>query len=105
MRVTLSFAVAGFVIATAAAICMAFQAPEAVIEATLALSPALYLFFERIFASLPINNWQVAESLSFAIVAVINSLVYGMAGAVIAGLLRIWTRRDRSTKSANQRTS
>jgi hypothetical protein len=101
MRVTLRFAVAGFLVATATGICVTSEAPNIIVNITFLLSPA-FLLVEPIWGRMPIDNWVVAWRLSVAIVAVLNGVLYGMVGAVIAGLLQLLRRRRISSNSPGQ---
>jgi hypothetical protein len=96
MRLTILFALAGFLIAIVAAICMSAQASDIAVETMLLLSPAVWLFVEPIWAKIQLDNWALAWWLSVGIAAVLNGLFYGMVGAIIAGLLRIRKRRGDS---------
>jgi hypothetical protein len=96
MRLAVLFALTGFLIAIVAAICMSAQAPDAIVQATLFLSPAVWLFVERVWARIQLNHWVLAWWLSVGIVAVLNALFYGMVGAIITGLLRIRKQRGNS---------
>jgi hypothetical protein len=101
MRLTLRFAIAGFLLATAAGICITSQAPNILVNITILLSPA-FLLIQPIWARMPIKNDVVAWWLSVAIVAILNGVLYGMVGAVVAGLLRFLKRRRSSPNSAGQ---
>ena len=101
MRLTLKFASAGFLVATAAGVCITSRAPNIVVNITILLSPA-FLLIQLVWARMPIKNDVVAWWLSAVIVAVLNAVLYGMFGAVIAGLLRFLKRRRSSSNSAGQ---
>jgi hypothetical protein len=81
-RLIFRFAVAGFVIATMAAFCMVFHAPNVITNLMILVSPGMWLF--------PAIAWGnvVATWFMFGFVAIANAVLYAIVGAVYVGLRR-----------------
>jgi hypothetical protein len=90
----LIFAFTGFLIATLAALCMVFNAPNIVTNFMILVSPGLWLFLQRVFGSVGFTNYRVAWWFSVFLVAVANGMLYAIVGAVIAGLRWMLKQRD-----------
>jgi hypothetical protein len=88
------FAVTGFLIATLAAFCMVFHAPNIITNLMILVSPGSWLFLSRVWSSVGFANSSVAMWFSFGFVAVANGLLYAIVGAAIAGLRWMLKHRD-----------
>jgi hypothetical protein len=88
-KIILCFAVTGFLTCILAAFCMDFEAPNLISN-----SPGLWLFFQRVWGSIPFENGALAMWSSFGIAAIANGLLYAIAGAVIAGLRQVLEHKD-----------
>jgi len=91
----LTFALIGFVLAVLAALCMVFSAPNIITNLMVLVSPGLWLFIERVWGRMPIENYHVSWWLSVCIVAVANGGLYATVGAVVAALR--WALRQKAT--------
>jgi hypothetical protein len=81
-----TFALIGFVLAILAALCMVFSAPNIITNSMILVSPGLWLFIERVWGRMPIENYHVAWWFSVCLVAIANGMLYAIVGAVIVGL-------------------
>ena len=91
----LTFALVGFVLAVLAALCMVFNAPNIITNSMILVSPGLWLFIERVWGSMPIENYHVSWWLSVCLVAVANGGLYAIVGAFIMALR--WALRQKGT--------
>jgi len=89
----LSFALIGFALAVLAALCMVVSAPNIITNSMILVSPGLWLFIERVWGRIPIENYYVSWWLSVCLVAVANSGLYAMVGAVVAALRWVLNQR------------
>jgi hypothetical protein len=89
------FALAGFLIATFAAFCISFQAPNVITNVMILVSPGIWLFLPITYSRVGFANNAVALWFSFGLVAIANGTLYAMVGAAIAGLR--WMLKSRGT--------
>jgi hypothetical protein len=87
-RLIFRFAVTGFSIATLAAVCMVFHAPNVITNLLLLASPGIWLFLPKAWSGMGNDSGAVAMWLMFGFVAMANAVVCGIVGAAYVGLRR-----------------